>query len=61
MPDESGLCNGCLSREWSELQRRANRWDVNGLRATVDERPLPTPPRRRSRPGATRDLVTGGG
>ena len=41
MPDESGLCDACLSDEWSELQRRANIWDPNGLRASIEERPLP--------------------
>jgi hypothetical protein len=48
-PDESGLCDRCLSDEWRELRRRANVWDLDGLRASVDERPLPTPPRPASR------------
>ena len=41
MPDASGLCNACLAAEWSELQRRASIWDPHGLRASVDEHPLP--------------------
>ena len=46
--DESGLCDRCLSDEWTEIRRRANVWDVDGLRARVDERPLPKPPRRKA-------------
>jgi hypothetical protein len=48
IPDESGLCDACLAHEWRELRQRANVWDLDGLRARVDERPLPKPPRRRN-------------
>ena len=61
IPDESGLCDACLSDEWRELRRRANVWDLDGLRATVEERPLPKPPRRNPEPLAARGHVAGGG
>ena len=51
-PDESGLCDRCLSNEWSEIRRRANVWDVDHLRVSVEDRPLPKPPRRKSQPRA---------
>jgi hypothetical protein len=54
LPDESGLCSRCLADEWTEVRQRANLWNVDALRAQVDERPLPKPPRRRSRPEGQR-------
>jgi hypothetical protein len=47
MPDESGLCTACLAEEWRELRQRVNLWDVDGLRARVEDRPLPRPRRTR--------------
>ena len=60
-PDESGLCDRCLSDEWRELRQRANVWDVDGLRTTVDERPLPKLPQLKSQLCATRGQVTRSG
>ena len=53
IPDESGLCDRCLSNEWSDIRQRANLWDVHQLRASVEDCPLPKPPRRKA-PGARR-------
>ena len=50
--DASGMCPICLSETWSELRTHANLWDLDALRATVDERPLPKPRGRRSRVGS---------
>ena len=38
LPDESGLCDGCLAYELSSLRHRANVWDVNTLRARAGPR-----------------------
>ncbi len=46
IPDESGLCDRCLSDAWSEVRQRGNVWDVDGLRASVEDRPLPKPRRK---------------
>ena len=54
IPDEPGLCDRCLSNEWSEIRQRTNVWDVDTLRTSVDERPLPNPPRRKFQARAAR-------
>ena len=55
IPDESRLCDRCLSTELREIRRRANVWDVDTLRANVDERPMPKPPRRKIQARAAGD------
>ena len=56
LPNASGLCDACLRDAWSELRQRANLWDLDALRATVDERPVQAPRTPRAvttRPGSS--------
>ena len=53
-PDLSGLCDDCLSDEWRDLRRRVSVRELDGLRASVIERPLPAPQQRRIKATAAR-------